>query len=111
MGHFDGHLFPGALVRGSEDGSHAAARCDFVEVVVVEGFAGFRLRHFVANRTSTEFVWPAAVHTHTFDTMDTDELNTDIVTAIALIGNRHQALCGGVQIFAVGDNVGDLGRG
>ena len=58
-----------------------------------------------------ELVRPPAVHAHTFDTSNADNLDADIIAAVLPIGKRHELSRRCIQVIAVADEVGHLGCG
>ena len=87
---------PVAQVRAAEDGSHAAARRQAVDAVVVELVAGMEGSHEIAGQPSrrrrlivSQLVRPSAVHAHAFHAADADELHADIIAAVPLVGKRR----------------------
>ena len=59
---------------------------------------------------SAEQIGPSAIHADAFDTPNTYQLQADIITAVALIGNIHQAPCRGGQIGAMASHRADFSR-
>ena len=45
-----------------------------------------------------------AVHAHALDAANADQLNADVIAAVALIGKRHELLRRGVQVGFMADD-------
>jgi hypothetical protein len=102
MRDFEGYGAARPHIGGAENRGHAAAGSETVYPVVIELFPGVDgslvSARSAESRPGEPSLWKPigspAVHCHTFDAANADQLQADIITTVPLIGNIHQLACG-----------------
>ncbi len=59
---------------------------------------------------SLNLIMPATVHTNSLDALNANELQAYVITAIALVGKRHELFASGGQITGLADDARKLFR-
>src|SRR5579884_423675 len=113
--NLDGNQAARAQVGSAKDGGHAAAGCNAFNAVMVKLVAwmershcpvGVKRRETGGVAESAKLIRAPAVHTHAFDASNADELNTDIIAAIPLVGKFQKPLGGANQGIHLADSAG-----
>src|SRR5580658_204938 len=60
---------------------------------------------------SAQFVGPSAVHPHSLDTADADQLDAHIISAVFVVGKGDEFAGGDMQVLIPCHDFGDLGAG
>src|SRR5579864_4518184 len=81
---------------------------------MIELIAGMEFAHWAGRSAakqkdssepvSVQFVGPSAIHPHSLDAPDSDQLNADIIAAAPIIGKSDQFLCCEMEILVLAAN-------
>ncbi len=105
-----------AQIGAAKNGGHAASGDQAIDAVVIELIAGMEFAHWegrsaastetAANLVSVQFVGTPAIHAHSLDVPNANQLNADIIAATPIIGKSNQFFRGLMKVHAMAANGG-----